>query len=92
MRSRSSGSARIGIEIDLKLTGIEARGGGRVRRHGLEERTFVSSTWAPLRSVASRRQRRSSPRAIATRVTVTASAKLRWPRVVTAAAPPRCAR
>jgi len=36
----------VGAHIDLKLVGSEAEIAAAVRRHGLEERTVVSSTWA----------------------------------------------
>jgi len=41
MRERGAG-----VHIDLKRIGIEDEVAAAVRRHGLEERTLVSSTWA----------------------------------------------
>jgi glycerophosphoryl diester phosphodiesterase len=36
----------VGAHVDLKLVGVEAEIVAAVRRHGLEERAVVSSTWA----------------------------------------------
>src|SRR4051794_32537160 len=36
----------VGAHVDLKVIGCEAEVAAAVRRHGLEERTMVSSTWA----------------------------------------------
>jgi glycerophosphoryl diester phosphodiesterase len=72
----------IGVQLDLKLTGIEDQVADAVRRHGLAERAFVSSTWA--RSL--RRLRVAGPelqRAISYPRDRYGASGVRWPRVVT---------
>ena len=71
------------IELDLKLTGIEADVATAVRRHGLEERTFVSSTWGrSLRRLGAAAP--ELPRAISYPRDRYGASGLQWPRVVTA--------
>jgi glycerophosphoryl diester phosphodiesterase len=73
----------IGVELDLKLTGIEDEVADAVRRHGLSERTLVASTWA--RSL--RRFGTAAPaldRAISYPRDRYGASDLRWPRAVTA--------
>lgn len=77
------GQHGIGIELDLKLTGIEAGVAAAVRRHGLEDRTVVASTWA--RSL--RRFGEEAPeltRAISYPRDRFGASGLNWPRLVTA--------
>ncbi len=73
----------IGVELDLKLTGIEHEVAAALRRHGLEQRAVVSSTWA--RSL--RRLAEVAPelqRAISYPRDRYGASNLRWPRAATA--------
>ncbi len=84
-RSRSCAGTAIGIELDLKLTGIEDEVAAAVRRHGVEERAFVSSTWAS----SLRRLGAAAPdvtRAISYPRDRYGASGLHWPRVVTTVA------
>lgn len=76
----------IGIQIDLKLVGVEREVAAAVRRHGLEARTVVSSTWArSLRQLA--REDPSIGRVVGYPRDRAGVARLTWPApVVTASA------
>jgi glycerophosphoryl diester phosphodiesterase len=74
----------VGAHVDLKLVGVEAEIVAAVRRHGLEERTVVSSTWAH----SLRRLAHDAPgltRAISYPRDRVGASNVRWPKPVVAA-------
>jgi glycerophosphoryl diester phosphodiesterase len=76
------GGHEIGIELDLKVTGIEAGIAAAVRRSGLVERAFVASTWArSLRRLAA--EIPELRRAISYPLDRYGAGGLGWPRIVT---------
>lgn len=78
-------SSQTGIYVDLKLVGIEAEIAAAVRKHGLEARVIVSSTW--VRSL--RRFARVAPelsRVIGYPRDRFGAARIVWPRLLTAGA------
>jgi glycerophosphoryl diester phosphodiesterase len=80
LRERSGG-----IHVDLKQVGIEAAVVAEVRRHGLEDRVYVSSTSArSLRRLAALAPQLS--RAVGYPNDRYGASRLRWPRAITASA------
>jgi glycerophosphoryl diester phosphodiesterase len=78
-------SSEAGIYVDLKLVGIEAEIAAAVRRHGLEGRVIVSSTWArSLRRFA--RVAPELPRVLGYPLDRYGAARISWPRPLTAGA------